>query len=193
MPPERFTTLLEAARKGSEAAWQELYDGLAPVVLGYLRANNAPDPEDVLSETFLQVARDISNFEGEESGFRSWVFTIAHHRLIDARRHVARRPVDLSPEPPEPSGRADDAAEEALDRIGLEEVHRVLGTLSDDQRAVLLLRVLADMSVEDVAKTVGKRPGAVKALQRRGLAAVKRELARGRSQARTGGGGVYGE
>jgi DNA-directed RNA polymerase specialized sigma24 family protein len=72
-------------------------------------------------------------------------------------------------------------------------VHRVLGSLSDDQRAVLLLRVLADMSVEDVAKAVGKRPGAVKALQRRGLAAVKRELARTRSQARTGGGGVYGE
>jgi RNA polymerase sigma factor (sigma-70 family) len=193
MSPERFTTLLEAARQGSEAAWQELYDGLAPVVLGYLRANNAPDPEDVLSEVFLQVARDISSFEGEEPGFRSWVFTIAHHRLIDARRHVARRPVELLPEPPEPSGRADDAAEEALDRIGLEEVHRVLGALSDDQRAVLLLRVLADMSVEDVARAVGKRPGAVKALQRRGLAAVKRELARSRSQARTGGGGGHGE
>jgi RNA polymerase sigma factor (sigma-70 family) len=178
MPPERFTSLLEAARQGSEAAWQELYDGLAPVVLGYLRANNAPDPEDVLSEVFLQVARDISTFDGEETGFRSWVFTIAHHRLIDARRHSARRPVDLSPEPPEPGDRADDAAEEALARIGMEEVQRVLAAISDEQRAVLLLRVLADMSIEDVGKTLGKRPGAVKALQRRGLAAVKRELSR---------------
>ena len=183
MSPERFITLLEAARQGSEAAWQELYDGLAPVVLGYLRANNAPDPEDVLSEAFLQVARDISGFEGDEPGFRSWVFTIAHHRLIDARRHAARRLVELSPEPPEPSGHADDAADEALARIGLEEVHRVLALLSDDQRMVLLLRVLADMSIEDVAKAVGKRPGAVKALQRRGLAAVKRELARRRPKA----------
>jgi RNA polymerase sigma-70 factor, ECF subfamily len=86
--------------------------------------------------------------------------------------------VDLSPEPPEPRGRADDAAEEALARIGVEEVHRVLAALSDEQRAVLLLRLLADMSIDDVAKAVGKRPGAVKALQRRGLAAVKRELAR---------------
>jgi RNA polymerase sigma factor (sigma-70 family) len=188
MSPERFTTLLEAARQGSEAAWQELYDGLAPVVLGYLRANNAPDPEDVLSEVFLQVARDIATFEGEEPGFRSWVFTIAHHRLIDARRHAARRPVDLSPEPPEPRARADDAADEALARIGVEEVHRVLAVLSDDQRAVLLLRLLADMSVEDVARTVGKRPGAVKALQRRGLAAVKRELGKRHSGARAEGG-----
>jgi RNA polymerase sigma-70 factor (ECF subfamily) len=187
MSPERFTTLLEGARQGSEAAWRELYDGLAPVVLGYLRANNAPDPEDVLSEIFLQVARDLPRFDGDEAGFRSWVFTIAHHRLIDARRRSARRPVELSPDPPEPTERADDAAEEALARIGLEEVHRVLALLSDDQRAVLLLRVLADMSVEDVAKTVGKRPGAVKALQRRGLAAVKRELAR-RPRAQSGGG-----
>jgi RNA polymerase sigma-70 factor (ECF subfamily) len=178
MSPERFTSLLEAAREGSEAAWQELYGDLAPIVLGYLRANGAPDPEDVLSEVFLQVARDVARFEGEERGFRAWVFTIAHHRLIDARRQSARRPVELSPDPPEPRGRADDAADEALARIGLEEVQRLLGTLSDDQRSVLLLRVIGDLSVEDVGKAVGKRPGAVKALQRRGLAALKRELAR---------------
>jgi RNA polymerase sigma factor (sigma-70 family) len=188
MSPERFTTLLEAARQGSEAAWQELYDGLAPVVLGYLRANNAPDPEDVLSEAFLQVARDIATFEGDERGFRSWVFAIAHHRLIDARRHSARRPVDLSAEPPEPTGPTDDAAGAPLARIGVEEVHRVLGLLSEDQRAVLLLRVLGDMSIEDVAKAVGKRPGAVKALQRRGLAAVKRQLGGRQPEARSGGG-----
>jgi RNA polymerase sigma factor (sigma-70 family) len=178
MTPERFTPLLEAAREGNEAAWQEIYDDLAPMVLGYLRANGAPDPEDVLGEVFLQVARDIARFEGEEPGFRSWVFTIAHHRLIDARRHSAPRPVELSAEPPEPTGRADDAADEALAKIGTQEVQRVLGTLSDDQRAVLLLRVIGDLSIEDVAKAVGKRPGAVKALQRRGLAAVKRELTR---------------
>jgi RNA polymerase sigma factor (sigma-70 family) len=178
MSPERFNLLLESARQGGEAAWQEIYEGLAPAILGYLRANGAPDPEDVLSEVFLQVARDIQKFDGDEKGFRSWSFTIAHHRLIDARRHSARRPVELSPEPPEPDAPADDAADEALARIGLEEVQRVLEAISDDQRAVLLLRVIGDLSVEDVAKAVGKRPGAVKALQRRGLAAVKRELAR---------------
>jgi RNA polymerase sigma factor (sigma-70 family) len=174
MSPERFTPLLEAAREGNEAAWQEIYDDLAPSVLGYLRANNAPDADDVLGEVFLQVARDIPRFEGDQAGFRSWVFTIAHHRLIDARRHSARRPVELSAEPPEPEGGAQDAADEALAKIGLEEVWRVLATLSEDQ----LLRVIGDLSIEDVARAVGKRPGAVKALQRRGLAAVKRELTR---------------
>jgi RNA polymerase sigma factor (sigma-70 family) len=178
MSPERFSSLIASARRGSNAAWQELYDGLAPTVLGYLRSNRAPDPEDVLSEVFLQVARDIAAFDGDEGGFRSWVFTIAHHRLIDARRHFARRPVELQPEPPDPGGYAEDAAQQALDLIGTKEVHRILASLSDEQRAVLLLRVIGDLSIEDVATVVGKRPGAVKALQRRGLAAVKRELAR---------------
>jgi RNA polymerase sigma factor (sigma-70 family) len=178
MSAERFTSLLESARDGSEAAWQELYNGLAPMVLGYLRVNGAPDAEDVLSEVFLQVARDIATFEGEESGFRSWVFTIAHHRLIDARRRSARRPVELAPDPPEPGDPTDDAADEALARIGVEEVHQVLETISEEQRAVLLLRVVGDLSIEDVGKAIGKKPGAVKALQRRGLAAVKRQLAR---------------
>src|SRR5436305_13567930 len=152
MPADRFDSLLGAAREGDQAAWHELYDGLAPVVLGYLRANSAPDPEDVLGEVFLQVARDITGFDGGERGFRSWVFTIAHHRLIDARRHSTRRPVELSPEPPEPRVHAGDAADEALARIGVQEVQRVLGALSDDQRAVLLLRVIGDLSMGDVAK-----------------------------------------
>jgi RNA polymerase sigma-70 factor, ECF subfamily len=185
MATERFSLLLHSARQGSESAWQELYDGLAPVVLGYLRANGAPDAEDVLSEVFLQVARDIVTFDGEEKGFRSWVFTIAHHRLIDARRHFARRPVELAAEPPEPTDRADDAAEEALARIGTAEVRRVLESISEDQRAVLLLRVIGDLSIDDVARAIGKRPGAVKALQRRGLAAVKRQLARRRPAPRS--------
>lgn len=177
MSEERFGSLLAAARDGDERAWKELFDELAPVVLGYLRANGAPDPENVLGETFLQVARDIATFDGEEAGFRSWVFTIAHHRLIDARRRSARRPVELTAEPPEPDEPADDAAQEALARIGSERVKWILEALSDDQRAVLLLRFVADLSVDDVASIVGKRPGAVKALQRRGLASAKRLLA----------------
>jgi RNA polymerase sigma factor (sigma-70 family) len=180
MSQQRFSALLEAAREGSEPAWAEIYRWLAPPVVGYLRVNGAPEPEDTLSEVFLQVARDLPRFEGEERRFRAWVFSIAHNRLIDARRASARRHVEPVPEPPEPDvSPASDAAEEALARIGLEEVHRVLEALSEDQRAVLLLRVLGELTVEEVASALGKRPGAVKALQRRGLGAVRRELARG--------------
>jgi RNA polymerase sigma factor (sigma-70 family) len=180
MPQERFLALLEAARDGSESAWTTLYRELAPAVLGYLRASRSPEPDDTLSEVFLQVARDLRGFEGDERRFRAWVFTIAHHRTIDARRHAARRPVEPVAETPEPdTPPLDDAAEQAMARIGAEEVERVLEALSPDQRAVLLLRVLGELTVDEVAHALGKQPGAVKALQRRGLAAVRRELARG--------------
>jgi len=180
MLDERFPALLTLATSGDEAAWARIYRDLAPAVLGYLRANNAPDADDVLGEVFLQVARDAPGFEGDERRFRAWVFTIAHHRLIDARRKSTRRPVEPVADPPEPHGvSADDAEEEALARIGAERVVSVLEALSPDQRAVLLLRVIGDLTVAEVARALGKRPGAVKALQRRGLAAVKRELQRG--------------
>jgi RNA polymerase sigma-70 factor, ECF subfamily len=177
MSDARLKTLLAAAQEGSDSAWAEIYRELAPGLLGYLRVSGEPEPEDALGEVFLQVARDVGRFEGDWSSFRSWVFTIAHHRLIDAGRRRARRPVEVMAEPPEPrTTPVDQASEEALAKISAEEVHRVLGCLSESQRAVVLLRVIGDMSVEDVAKAIGKRSGAVKQLQRRGLAAVEREL-----------------
>jgi RNA polymerase sigma factor (sigma-70 family) len=179
MAPDQFQALLEAARRGNETAWAKIYRDLSPAVLGYLRGSGAPEPEDTLGEVFLEVARDVARFEGDQRQFKAWVFTIAHHRMIDARRHAGRRPVQLVAEPPEPvTEPLSDAADEALARIGAEEVQRVLGILSPDQRAVLLLRILGDLSIEDTAAAVGKRPGAVKQLQRRGLATLKRELER---------------
>lgn len=73
MTLERFNALLEAARDGDEGAWAEIFQELAPVVLGYLRSNGAPDPDDTLGEVFLQVSRDIKAFEGDERRFRAWV------------------------------------------------------------------------------------------------------------------------
>ena len=180
MAPDRFDQLLAAARQGEETAWAEIYADLAPAVLGYLRGSRAPDPEDVLGETFFQVARDLAGFKGEWSGFRGWVFTVAHHRLLDARRYASRRPVDpvaQLPEPGAPPGR--DASDEAFARISAEQAQRVLDGLSPDQRDVLLLRIIGDLSIEQVAKALGKRPGAIKQLQRRGLAALRRVLEKG--------------
>jgi RNA polymerase sigma factor (sigma-70 family) len=169
--------LIEAAREGDEGAWSQIFGELAPPVLGYLRASRAPDPEDTLGETFLQAARDLPSFEGEWRAFRGWVFAIAHHRLLDARRHAARRPTELVAEPPEPRTEPlPDTAEEALARISSREVRRLLGMLTEDQRSVLLLRILGDLSIEQAARALNKRPGAIKQLQRRGLAAVRREL-----------------
>lgn len=179
MAPDRFDSLIEAAKRGDEAAWGEIFAELSPAVLGYLRGSGVADPEDVLGETFLQVARDSAGFDGGWESFRSWVFTVAHHRLIDARRRDARRPLELVGDAPEPEHEVgEDAATQALARVGAGEIASVLEALSPDQRAVLLLRLVADLSIEQVAEATGKRVGAVKQLQRRGLIAAKRELAR---------------
>ena len=172
----RFEGLLAAARTGAAWAWDELYRELSPGVLGYLRARGAPEPEDVLGDVFLQVVRDLPRFTGGERELRAWVFTIAHHRLLDDVRGRRRRPV-------EPAGAevgADvvsaSADDEALEAVADQRVRDVLARLSDDQHAVLLLRIVGDLTVEEVARILGKRVGAVKALQRRGLAAARREL-----------------
>ena len=173
---EDFPHTLAAARAGSEWAWARIYRDLAPSVLGYLRARGAPDPENATGEVFLQVVRDLSGFEGGERDFRAWVLTIAHHRLIDARRWHARRPAEPTPDLARADVGSFGAEDEALQQVAAQRVRRILQQLPSDQRDVLLLRVLGQLTVEEVARVMGKSPGAVKALQRRGLRAAQRAL-----------------
>jgi RNA polymerase sigma factor (sigma-70 family) len=173
-----FDSLLTAARSGAERAWTELYRAFSPTVLGYLRGQGAPEAEDLTGEVFLQVLRDLHRFEGDRAAFKAWVLTIAHHRFIDQRRRARRRPVELVAVPEEPKRTAPGAEVEALALLGAGRVRELTAALSPDQRAVLLLRIVGDLTVEEIGRAVGKRPGAVKALQRRGLASLARILAK---------------
>jgi RNA polymerase sigma factor (sigma-70 family) len=179
----QFDAVLAAAHDGAPWALERMFTALAPAVTGYLRVQGSAEPEDLTSEVFVAILRNLRNFQGDEAGFRSWVFTIAHRRLLDERRRRARRPL------PEPlTGTADAVAREspaaddvegAIDRsLGAERVRALCDRLVPDQRDVLLLRLLGDLSIEQIAGMVGKSKGAVKALQRRGLAAVGRLLER---------------
>lgn len=174
---ESFAGVLAAARTGQQWAWDAIYRELGPPLLGYLRAGGAAEPEDLLGEVFLQVVRDLSRFEGLEGDFRAWVFTVAHHRLVDERRRSARRPVELRPALGEEEV-GGDVEQEALAHVDEARVHSLLGRLSPDQRSVLLLRLVADLTVEQVARLLETTPGAVKALQRRALVALRREISR---------------
>lgn len=174
----RFDALLVEAQRGDAAALEEIYVRLSPVVAGYLRLQGSRESEDLTSEVFVGALRAIGSFSGDEAGFRSWLFTIAHRRLLDERRRAARRP---APEPLEaaPEPQAPDDVEREADRVVSDERVRALcDGLVPDQRAVLLLRLLAGLTVDEVAATLGKTPGAVKALQRRGFAAIVRRLER---------------
>jgi RNA polymerase sigma-70 factor, ECF subfamily len=170
--------IVGAARDGDPAALEALYRDTAPAVLGYLRAQGAREPEDVASETFVGVVRGLRRFQGDEIAFRSWVFSIAHRRLIDERRGLFRRraePVDAA-DLPEPRG--GDVEDEAIARVGARWAHEAVARLTAEQRDVLLLRVLADLSVEDVARILDKSVGAVKSLQRRALLSLARHIDR---------------
>lgn len=173
---DSFDDVLEAARAGGEWAWEQLYNDLAPVVLGYLRKLRASDPEDLLGETFVHIVRRIDDFRGDESGFRSWVFVIAHHRFLDERRRASRHPETPAPAEALDTRAPQDVEHAVLDRLATDRIAAILDTLTADQRAVLMLRIVGGLTVEEVARAVGKRPGAVKALQRRGLAVVREFL-----------------
>lgn len=175
---ERFPQTLIAARTGAEWAWESIYRDLAPPLLGYLGVRGAVDPEDVLGEVFLQVVRDLRSFKGGEREFRAWVFVIAHHRMLDEARRRSRKPVELRAELPLDHSSSPDAEDEMLRGMAADGVRQVLNGLSPDQRNVLLLRVLGDLTVDEVAKALGKSSGAVKALQRRGLEALEQTLSR---------------
>src|SRR5687768_4465985 len=119
----------------------DVYQALAPAVLGYLRAQRAPDPEDILGEVFLQVARDLPRFEGDDDGLRRWVFTIAHHRMVDVHRRRARRPQLADAEVPEVPA---PPPEEPFDP----DLQAALDQLTDAQREVIVLRFVADLPLD---------------------------------------------
>ncbi len=175
-----FEDVLAAARQGAGWAFSRLYESLAPAVAGYVRAQGAGDPEDLTSEVFLAAFSGLGSFAGDEPQFRSWVFTIAHRRVIDDRRARTRRPPprSLEDEPvAERRTRSSQSAEDdAIGAMGTERVREVLDKLAPDQRDVVALRVIADLSVEQVAAALGKQQGAVKSLQRRALASLRRQL-----------------
>lgn len=147
----------------------DAYRTLAPAVLGYLRARGAPDPEDVLGEVFLQVSRDLDRFQGDATDLRRWVFTIAHNRMTDAFRRRSRRPRIVDREPPVTAAPPDPAPVDA-------ELVAALQQLGEDQREVVVLRFVADLSLEDVAAVTGRNVNAVKAMQHRALANLRRAL-----------------
>jgi RNA polymerase sigma-70 factor (ECF subfamily) len=175
--PIEFAPILARAQDGSPPACRWLYESLAGRVAGYLRLHGSPEPDDLTSEVFLRVFDHLRDFAGDETGFRSWVFTIAHRLLIDDHRRRSRRPrtVELSDSVTEsiPGG---DAESDAISAIEHRRVIDVLAALAPDQREVLTLRIVGDLTVDQIADVLEKSRGAVKSLQHRGVAALRRRL-----------------
>lgn len=173
----QFEAQLSAAQGGEAWALGELFGQYGCLLLGYFRGERVRDPDAAANETLLRVFRALDRFMGSEVEFRSWVFTIAHNYLVDERRKDARTPTLMLLESSNnmPADASDGGFEQAIRRL---DTTRLLEILSDDQREVMLLRYVADLSIEDTADVLGKRAGAVKALQQRAIGRIRRELAK---------------
>ncbi|HEX2424951.1 MAG TPA: sigma-70 family RNA polymerase sigma factor [Actinomycetota bacterium] len=174
-----FQDVLHAARGGDDRALGELYRGIYPRFLRYARAFAPGSAEDIASDAWLDVARGLHRFRGDESAFRSWAFTIARRRALDLQRSNARRRTH----PADPHGLADasggNVEEEALASLGASwAIGLIVEALSAEQAEVVLLRVIGDLDVGQVAAIMGKRPGTIRVLQHRGLRRLAETLRR---------------
>jgi RNA polymerase sigma-70 factor (ECF subfamily) len=176
---DAFAVLLHGARTGDPEAFDELVRWLEAPLVGFLRARGADDPDGTANEVLVRVFGGIPRFEGGAAQFRAWVFTIARNALVDERRHRARRPATVPTVPEALPDRATADAADAAEHIGeRERVDALLADLTGEQREVLVLRIVAGLSVDETADAVGRRPGAVRALQHRALARLRANLAR---------------
>jgi len=165
-----FTAVLTAAQQGSDAAFSQLWRDTNPPLVRYLRVIAPEAAEDIAADTWLKVLHGLAGFRGEEQAWRAWVFTISRRRVIDERRRAARRPVvQLAELPPAVLPSAADAADEALERISTATAIAMLAHLPPLQAEIILLRVVAGLDTEAVARLVGRSPGAVRVAAHRGL------------------------
>jgi RNA polymerase sigma-70 factor (ECF subfamily) len=172
-----FPELLAAAQGGDEQAFAVLWRDLQPALLRYFRVAAREAAEDLAADTWVSVIRGLGRFRGDGRAFRAWVFTVARHRAIDWRRQAARRPTSLVPveqlaERPAP----DDPVAAVLEAQSTRAALALLAELPPDQAEVVALRVLGGLEVAEVARIVGKRPGAVRVLAHRGLRRLAKRM-----------------
>ena len=168
----RFADVLSAAKDGDDDAITVLYRALNPLLLRYFKANAPAVAEDLAQEVWLGAAPRLRSFEGDEPQFRTWLFTVARRRLVDHWRTKGRRVTEVQDDV-EPPGR--DLDDPSARIVGDDAVAELIAGLTDEQREVVLLRVVAGLSVDEVAEIVDKSPGAVRVIQHR---AVRKAAAR---------------
>jgi RNA polymerase sigma factor (sigma-70 family) len=173
---QELEDLVRAAASGGGWAFERIWQELSPAVAGYARSRGVRDVDDVVSGAFLAAFQGITGFRGSGKSFRSWLFTIAHHKIVDELRTQHRRSVEeeligdaMTPAVPS-------AESAALAALSDDDVRRLLDGLTADQRDVLLLRVFGDLPLAEVARVIGRSEGAVKQLQHRAIEQLRKRV-----------------
>ncbi|MDO0912275.1 RNA polymerase sigma factor [Streptomyces sp. DT2A-34] len=165
------------AQEGDEAAFAVAYRLVQPGLLGYLRGLVGDDAEDVASDAWLEIARDLGRFKGDGAGFRGWSVTIARHRALDHLRRLKVRPRSsaLEQDVLELPG-THSTYDQALESISTERALELVRGLPRDQAEAVLLRVVVGLDAPAAARVLGKRPGAVRTAAYRGLKRLAKQL-----------------
>jgi RNA polymerase sigma-70 factor (ECF subfamily) len=168
--PVDLKAAVRGAQNGDEQAFRTLFESLQPGLLRYLYVLVGEDAEDVASETWLQISRDLPSFEGDSDGFRGWIATVGRNRAMDHLRHQRRRPRgDVPVEYLTGLPAREDTAGDALSRITTGTALSLIARLPRDQAEAVLLRVVMDLDADSAARVLGKRSGAVRMAAHRGL------------------------
>src|SRR6266700_3658558 len=171
------------AQQGDAEAFRLLYRDLQPRLLRYLHALAGQDADDIASDTWLQVTRDLAGFSGTYDGFRGWVATIARHRALDHLRRAQRKPAlsvpaeDLATWPA--TGESADTAQRALDAVSTTSAIALIATLPPDQAEAVLLRAVLGLDATTAGNVLGKRSGAIRTAASRGLRTLGKKLEAG--------------
>ncbi|MFD3484713.1 RNA polymerase sigma factor [Streptomyces sp. NPDC058665] len=168
------------AQQGDEDAFTRAYRLVHPGLLGYLRGLVGDEAEDVASDAWLEIARDLRRFRGDGAGFRGWTATIARNRALDHLRKQKRRPrISLIEQDVlELPGRAD-TVETVFESMSTQWALGQLAELPPDQAEAVLLRVVVGLDGPSTARVLGKRPGAVRTAAYRGLKRLAEQLTSG--------------
>lgn len=168
--------MLARAQEGDEAAFARLWRDLNPALLRYLGLGGEA-AEDVASDTWASVIKGLRRFTGDETAWRAWVFTTARRRAIDAGRRRARAAeLELAWRQSPVESVAGDAADAVVERLDTDAALRLVAQLSPLQAEVVVLRAVAGLPVEEVARIVGRSPGAVRIAAHRGLRRLEHVL-----------------
>ncbi|MFF1379899.1 RNA polymerase sigma factor [Streptomyces sp. NPDC058308] len=177
---DELTRALKEAREGNERAFAAVYRCVHPGILRFLRGLVRDDAEDVASEAWLQIIRDLDRFRGNGADFRRWAATVARHRAIDHLRRLGSRPrATLTEQDVLDVPAVDDTAGRALETLSTEHVLALVAALPPGQGEAVLLRVVLGLDAHAVARALGKRPAAVRSATYRGLRRLARQLSRG--------------
>jgi RNA polymerase sigma factor (sigma-70 family) len=175
--PDELEAAVVAAQRGDAGALRTIYESLSPRVSGFLRIRGAEDPEGLANDVFVKVLSRIGEIAGGYNGLRALAFTIAHGMLVDEHRRRERRPIQAEYDTETDPRFHPSAEEQALHHVAASPALQLLDLLPHDQRSVIVLRVLGELTVAETATAIGRSERAVKKLQAGALANLRGFLA----------------